>query len=171
MKLIKIFSEHTGEETRFYSVPRFQKEFSSESKKKDQKLTNKEKAGAALIGTGVSSGAYLLPKINKDRLKGTVTRYHNTAAENVDSILDKGILGKYTSNPDNMFPSQAFISRISKYTDKVYVTTLATEDGYTSFNGNIRINSKINESITVNCSNNNVILKDTDWFKKNRVWE
>lgn len=102
MKLIKIFSEHTGEETRFYSVPRFQKEFSSESKKKDQKLTNKEKAGAALIGTGVSSGAYLLPKINKDRLKGTVTRYHNTAAENVDSILDKGILGKYTSNPDNL---------------------------------------------------------------------
>lgn len=78
---------------------------------------------------------------------------------------------EYTSNPDNMFPSQAFISRISKYTDKVYVTTLATEDGYTSFNGNIRINSKINESITVNCSNNNVILKDTDWFKKNRVWE
>ena len=102
MKLIKIFSEHTGEETRFYSVPRFQKEFSSESKKKDQKLTNKEKAGAALIGTGVSSGAYLLPKINKYRLKGTVTRYHNTAAENVDSILDKGILGKYTSNPDNL---------------------------------------------------------------------
>ena len=49
MKLIKIFSEHTGEETRFYSVPRFQKEFSSESKKKDQKLTNKEKAGAALV--------------------------------------------------------------------------------------------------------------------------
>lgn len=26
MKLIKIFSEHTDEETRFYSVPRFQKE-------------------------------------------------------------------------------------------------------------------------------------------------
>lgn len=56
MKLIKIFSEHTGEETRFYSVPRFQKEFSSESKKKNQKLTNKEKAGAALIGTGTIAG-------------------------------------------------------------------------------------------------------------------
>ena len=112
MEIQKIFSNVEDPEENLYSVlmseeelslfSEFQKEFSSESKKKDQKLTNKEKAGAALIGTGVSSGAYLLPKINKDRLKGTVTRYHNTAAENVDSILDKGILGKYTSNPDNL---------------------------------------------------------------------
>lgn len=77
---------------------------------------------------------------------------------------------EYTSNPDNMFPSQAFITRISKYTDQVYITTLVTEDGYTSFNGNITINSKLDNEIVVNCSNNNIILKESDWFKKNRVW-
>lgn len=54
------------------------------------------------MGTGTIAGGYLLPKVSTDRLKGTVTRYHNTAAENVDSILDKGILGKYTSDPGNL---------------------------------------------------------------------
>ena len=32
---------------------------------------------------------------------------------------------EYTQNPDNTFPSQQFIDRISQYTDKVYVTTMA----------------------------------------------
>ncbi len=77
---------------------------------------------------------------------------------------------EYTNNPEYMFPSQAFINRISKYTDKVYVTTLATETGYTSLNGNIIINSKTDEEIVVSCSNNNIILKDSEWFKKNRIW-
>ena len=28
----------------------------------------------------------------------------------------------------------------------------------------------VNGIVTVNCSNNNILLKDTDWFKKNREW-
>lgn len=79
---------------------------------------------------------------------------------------------EYTKVNDNMFPTQAFVSRICKYTDKVYVTSLATDNelGYTSMNGNIVVTST-KEGINVNCSNNNTILKDTVWFKENRKWE
>jgi hypothetical protein len=45
-----------------------------------------------------------------------------------------------------------------------------TDNGFTSMNGNIVISSSPN-GIIVNCSNNNTILKDTEWFKKNRKWE
>ncbi len=77
----------------------------------------------------------------------------------------------------NTFPTQDFINRVAKYTDKVYVTTLGTvtyngtkykDDGFGSMNGNIVITSNKNE-LTVNCSNNNTYLKDTEWFSKNRV--
>lgn len=79
---------------------------------------------------------------------------------------------EYTTNNENMFPTQAFVDRISKYTDKVYVTTIATDDtkGFASFNGNIVVSSKNNKEVIVECSNNNTILKDSEWFKKNRVW-
>ncbi len=77
---------------------------------------------------------------------------------------------EYTDVANNMFPAQAFISRICKYTEQVYVTSLMTNDGFTSMNGNINITST-STKIVVNCSNNNTILKDTEWFKKNRKWE
>ncbi len=103
---------------------------------------------------------------------------------------------EYTSNVDNMFPTQAFINRIAKYTDKIYVTTLAkykvgkvkeTDNeetlicvGYESMNGNIVVSLNEKNELIVNCSNNNTILKDTDWFnstitlngitRKMRIW-
>lgn len=77
---------------------------------------------------------------------------------------------EYTDNSLNMFPAQDFISRICKYTDQVFVTTLATESGFESMNGNIVITSN-SIGLVVNCSNNNIILKDTEWFKKNREWK
>ncbi len=80
---------------------------------------------------------------------------------------------EYTDNLDNTFPSQAFISRVSKYTDKVYVTTLVEDYDsgiFTSLNGNIVVTSNAS-GINVNGSNNNTIFKDTEWFKKNRKWE
>ena len=77
---------------------------------------------------------------------------------------------EYTKDPLNMFPAQDFISRICKYTDQVYVTTLMTETGFQSMNGNIIITSGTN-GLNINCSNNNIILKETEWFKKNRKWE
>ena len=79
---------------------------------------------------------------------------------------------EYTSNPDNMFPAQAAINRIGKYTDKVYVTTVVSdvEPGYQSMNGNILFYCESGSGYTVTGSNNNTILKETEWFRKNRTW-
>jgi hypothetical protein len=82
----------------------------------------------------------------------------------------------------NNFPTQDFINRIAKHTQKVYVTTLGIpsynesldtivkyrNDSFTSMNGNIVVKSKRGE-VTVECSNNNTLLKDTTWFKENRT--
>nr|MBR6778259.1 MBL fold metallo-hydrolase [Clostridia bacterium] len=77
---------------------------------------------------------------------------------------------EYTSNVANMFPSQAFVDNVAPYTDKVYVTTMVATGtaGYQSMNGNIVLSSNGGE-VTVNCSNNNTLFKDTDWFKANRT--
>ncbi len=76
---------------------------------------------------------------------------------------------EYTDNVANMFPSQAFVDRIAPYTDKVYVTTMVDgEEGYQSMNGNIVVTGK-EEGVTVNCSNNDLLFKDTEWFKENRT--
>ena len=72
------------------------------------------------------------------------------------------------------FPRQEFINRISPYTDKVYVTTMANEDytgglEYTDFNGDIVVVSDEKTGVTVTCSNNQTLLKDTEWFLENRT--
>ena len=83
---------------------------------------------------------------------------------------------EYTSNVANMFPSQAFVDRVAPYTDKVYVTTVIADGGtsYMSMNGNIVVYTKEGE-VKVDCSNNDTLFKDTDWFKANRTtpaaWE
>ena len=89
---------------------------------------------------------------------------------------------EYTDNIENMFPSQDFIDRIAVYTDRVYAPTVATiyQDGtlengnpnykdasFESLNGNIVVSVQ-GGKIEVNCSNNNKLLKDTDWFKQYR---
>lgn len=76
------------------------------------------------------------------------------------------------------FPAQEAIDRIAKWTDRVYVTTLGQialdesgkyEDvGFGSMNGNIVVSSGRTGDITVLCSNNDTLLKDTEWFKENR---
>lgn len=76
---------------------------------------------------------------------------------------------EYTSNIENVFPSQAFVDRVAPYTDQVYVTTIVSNNtqGYESMNGNIVVTSNVN-GVTVKGSNNDTILKDTEWFKANR---
>ena len=77
---------------------------------------------------------------------------------------------EYTKNTANTFPSQNYINNISEYTDNVYVTSLCTdyESGeFQSMNGNVIISSN-GSDIALSCSNNNIKLKDTDWFKTNR---
>ncbi len=78
---------------------------------------------------------------------------------------------EYTKDVLKQFPSQAFIDRVAPYTDKIYVTTMATGEkgGFTSMNGDIVITSNGGE-LTVTCSNNDTILKDTDWFRTYRTW-
>ncbi len=86
---------------------------------------------------------------------------------------------EYTTNLQNTFPTQAFINRISKHTDKVYVPimieTVLVDDDYENagntieLNGNVVVSSSVDDGVTVNCSNNNTLLKDTEWFKNNRT--
>ena len=76
------------------------------------------------------------------------------------------------------------INNVAKWTEKIYVTTLATglpekdengnytkikKTGNTPMNGNIVFTAKGDE-LTLECSNGNTILKDTEWFKENRTW-
>ncbi len=79
---------------------------------------------------------------------------------------------EYTSNLERTFPAQDAVNRIAKYTDKVYVTTVESDDekGYKSLNGNINFHCAKGKEYTVTGSNNSTILKDTDWFKNNRTW-
>ncbi|MDE7306110.1 MAG: MBL fold metallo-hydrolase, partial [Clostridia bacterium] len=75
----------------------------------------------------------------------------------------------------NTFPTQEAIDRMSKYTTNIFVTTLGVlNEDYTtnrpeSMNGNIVFYST-GGNIKRWCSNNDIVLKDTDWFKANRTW-
>ena len=78
---------------------------------------------------------------------------------------------EYTQNVDNQFPTQAFIDRVAKYTDKVYITTLIVNysaNAYDSFNGNVIFSVKDGE-ITIICSGDDRVLKDTEWLRNNRT--
>ena len=77
---------------------------------------------------------------------------------------------EYTENVANMFPSQAFVDRVAPYTDKVYVTTIVSdnEDEFESMNGDIVV-MVTDGVVSVRCSNNATLFKDTDWFKNNRT--
>ncbi|MBO5772179.1 MAG: MBL fold metallo-hydrolase [Clostridia bacterium] len=92
---------------------------------------------------------------------------------------------EYTQNLENTFPTQAFIDRIAKHTENVYVTTVGivswnqsknkyVDDGFQSLNGTIIVTSN-KDGVVVVCSNVDTKLKDTDWFKNNRTcpedWE
>ncbi len=88
---------------------------------------------------------------------------------------------EYTQNLENTFPTQAFINRIAKHTDKVYVPVMIdivyneskskyeNAEDYTLLNGNIVVSSDADTGVSVNCSNNDTLLKDTEWFKSNRT--
>lgn len=80
---------------------------------------------------------------------------------------------EYTDAVDSQFPTQDFINRISKHTDKVYVPLLGDPDftngnDFIPLNGNIVVSS-VESGVTVTCSHSNVLLKDTDWFKADRT--
>lgn len=94
---------------------------------------------------------------------------------------------EYTGVTDNQFPTQQFISRISKYTDAVYVTSIydtfeiATKkdkqnvpgvsvggqyiktSGFKAMNGNIIVSCNYS-GVGLWASNNLTKLKDSEWF-------
>ena len=80
---------------------------------------------------------------------------------------------EYTDNNENTFPTQAFIDRVSQYTDSVYCTTLADDSsqGFASMNGDIVFYYEKDGGLKLWCSNNTLKLKDTEWFKANRTCE
>lgn len=76
---------------------------------------------------------------------------------------------EYTTNIERVFPSQDFCNRIAPYTDRVYVTTMVDDTGnFTAMNGTIVITTK-NSEIVVQCSADQTVLKDSEWFKKYRT--
>ena len=62
-----------------------------------------------------------------------------------------------------MFPTQDFITRISKYTDQVFATSYGMDSEEKTLNGNVIVSCDGN-STAVACSNNVTLLKDTEWF-------
>ena len=91
---------------------------------------------------------------------------------------------EYTKTNDNTFPTQQMLDNVGKYTDKIYVTTIATGlpakdkngdyvsksyEGFEAMNGTIVFYSSQGK-LKLYCSDNDTILKETEWFKENRVW-
>ncbi len=98
---------------------------------------------------------------------------------------------EYTGNTDNQFPTQAFINRVSKWTSRVYVTSMlnsytietAIADskgnsnktgvsiggqyissiGYKDMNGNVCVSCNGN-NVGLKATNNLIKLKDSEWF-------
>ncbi len=78
---------------------------------------------------------------------------------------------EYTDKNENQFPTQIFVDNVAPYTDKVYVTSLCVnweEKEYTSMNGSITVTSVTN-GIELAFSASDTKLKDSEWFKNNRV--
>ena len=78
---------------------------------------------------------------------------------------------EYRAAARNVFPSQGFADRVSPYTDKVYITSFVPDysnDVFMPFNGNIIFLVSPEYEITLYFSNNDLKLKDTEWFKNNR---
>lgn len=124
--------------------------------KHEEKLSKVELYKAGHHGSKTSSSAELLEVIQP----------------NVVCVCCCAGSSEYTSKNENQFPTQAFIDRVSVYTKNIYVTTLCVDykqNKYESFNGNIVVCANLSETVSVFCSNNTTILKDTNWFKANRT--
>ena len=76
---------------------------------------------------------------------------------------------EYASNPA-LFPNQITIDRMAKYTDKIYVTASYQDKVYKPMNGNITFKCTSGADYEIHGSNNDLILKETDWFKAHRTW-
>ena len=133
-----------------------------------------------LEGEGEESLVQLNPDLPKVKLwkgghHGSVTSGHETLLRKIqpETVCICTCMGttEYTTGK-NVFPAQEFVDRVAQYTDRVYCTTDGTKysssDACIPANGNI-VFACTNGQITMYFSNNNLKLKDTDWFKQNRT--
>lgn len=74
---------------------------------------------------------------------------------------------EYTANYNNVFPTQDMITRVAKYTDAIYVTTVFDEKTltYKPLNGTITVSCN-GSGVAVSATNNVTKLKDTEWFNE-----
>ncbi len=135
-----------------------------------------------LTGDLEAEGEELLVQNNNlskvDLFKAAHHGSYTGSTETLLNIVDPDIVvvtcvagsDEYTDNPDNMFPALAALRRIEKYTKNIYVTSVISDNdkGFTDLNGNIVVTSD-GTNVTVNCSNNNTILSETEWYKNNRA--
>lgn len=104
--------------------------------------------------------------------------YTSTTEKLLDMIQPKNVAvccccgtTEYNASAGHRFPSQEFCDRVAKYTENIYCTTLIVDyagNEFTSMNGNIVF--YYDGELKLYCSANDTILKDTEWFKENRVW-
>ena len=98
--------------------------------------------------------------------------HHGSKTSSTDTLLQKIqpeiVCVCSCAGDTNSFPHQEFIDRISVWTDQVYLTRMIWNGVSQSMNGNIVVTS-LNGEVSVNCTNNNILLKDTEWFKANRT--
>lgn len=77
---------------------------------------------------------------------------------------------EFTSNLDNVFPAQATISTIGKYTNNIFATQVVDGDSYKMFNGNIEFKSESGSTWEIHGSESDTLLKDCQWIKDHRTW-
>lgn len=144
-----------------------------------------------LTGDLEAEGEESLVKNNPDlpKVKLFKAGHHGSYTASSDALLEKiqpeivcvcccaGSI-EYTQNLARTFPAQEAVDRISEWTDEIYVTTVGSiefdeskdkyvDTGFRSMNGNIVVSSRWGK-ISVDCSNNNTWLKDTDWYKERK---
>ncbi len=79
---------------------------------------------------------------------------------------------EYTDNKNGTFPTQDTLNRIARYTKNIYVPIYSPSGDSKDvalLNGEITVRSN-GIDFSIHGSNNDTILKETEWFKSNRTW-
>ena len=130
-----------------------------------------EKGEESLIQENTLPNVQLFKANHHGSYTANTTEFLNVIKPEIVAVTCVAGSDEYTKNKDNMFPSQNFINNIAPITDKIYVTSQDDGNGgYKPLNGTITFTCLKGTDYEVNCSNNNTILKESDWFKANRTW-
>ncbi len=91
----------------------------------------------------------------------------SNTAELMAVIQPEIVVANCVAGDQYAFPHQEFIDNVAPYTSQVYIPAAIWDGGLKKLNGNIVVSSK-KGAITVECTNNNTLFKDTPWFAANR---